>query len=276
VRIAWVHPSWRDLVIERLAADAVGRREFLAACGVEGALLALSVAGGRAGERVLPLLRSDADWDALAEGLHVLLRDAADPDLVRLLTALADATDAALGGHGAQEADALARSCLEQVRDRWDAGHRPLALAPLEAWLEVAGRLLVDPPHPPQVAPTWIELLPGMELDDPAEAARAADWLGLTELLAQHAPDKLEALGWPDGQRERVTELVAEAARRLPEGDDDGALWAIVERAERLGLAPQAPLPEPPPTSMPDPVAAGPLAEMFGEYRLVDRVLSDL
>jgi hypothetical protein len=275
VRIAWVHPSWRDLVIERLADDAAGRREFLAACGVEGALLALSVAGGRAGERRLPLLRADADWDALADGLHVLLRDADDPDLVRLLTALAEAAGAGLDSERGREVQALACSCLEQVRDRWDAGHRPLALAPLEAWFEVSGRL-PEPPRAPAIAPSWIELLPGTDLSDPLGAA---EWLGLTELLAQHAPEKLRALGFPESQRERLRALTMEAARRLPESDEPGPLLLVLERAARLSpdfahttYGPEQPanLPVLPPLEFSDTIVD------LDEHLLVDRVLRDL
>ena len=57
MRVDWVHPSWRDLVIESLADDAAARRHFLARCGVDGAALALSGGGGAAGERERPLLR---------------------------------------------------------------------------------------------------------------------------------------------------------------------------------------------------------------------------
>jgi hypothetical protein len=277
MRIAWVHPSWRDLVIERLADDGAARREFLAACGVEGALLALSVGGGAGGERRLPLLRADADWDALADGLHILLRDADDPDLVRLLTALAEAAGAGLDSGRGREVEALAVSSLEQVRDRWDAGHRPLALAPLEAWFDVSGRL-ADPPRAPAIAPSWIELLPGTDVSDPLEAARAAEWLGLTELLAQHAPDKLTALGFPESQRERLTELVGRAARILPASEHRVTLTAILERAARLApeLSREA-------ASAPPPVVIshGALLEFsdridVDEQMLVDRVLKDL
>jgi hypothetical protein len=277
MRIAWVHPSWRDLVIERLAADPVARREFLGACGIEGALLALSVGGGHAGERALPLLRGDDDWDALADSLHELLREADDPGLVRLLAALGAAADAELDGARRNELEALARSCLEQVRGRWDDGHRPLALTPLEAWFDAAGRLR-DPPRPPQVAPTWIELLPGGDLADPLEAARAADWLGLTELLAQHAPDKLRALGFPERQRERIAALVTEAAQRMWVTEDNAALRAILARAARLvpDLTVSVDAPAPPlPTSaeLPEPSEA---TAAFEEQMLVDRVLRDL
>src|ERR687885_217582 len=64
--VTWVHPSWRDLVIDELVLDAAARKEFLENCSVDGLLLALSTGGGRAGTRSLPLLVDDCDWDAAA------------------------------------------------------------------------------------------------------------------------------------------------------------------------------------------------------------------
>lgn len=79
--IDWVHPSWRDLVIDRLREDATERRSFLRRCGTYGALLALSGGGGVSGERELPLLIDDADWDALTDRLGELLRELEDATL---------------------------------------------------------------------------------------------------------------------------------------------------------------------------------------------------
>ena len=285
MRIAWVHPSWRDLVVDRLADDAAGRREFLAACGLEGALLALSRGGGRAGERVLPLLHEDADWDAFCGGLHVLARDADDPGLVRLLGALAAALEAPVEPERRRELAALARTVLNDVRGRLDAGHRPLALAPLEAWFDAAAQLR-PPPHPPEVSPTWIELLPDPDLGDEEEVGRAAEWLGLTELLREHVPDALAALGFPERHAARVVILAEQATARLQAGaDGDGAaLEAIVDRAHALVPG----IPDPPftpsewnlndptsPWSDPQPDVGAVLAAQ-AERRLVERVLRDL
>jgi hypothetical protein len=241
VRVAWVHPSWRDLVIDRLADDAAARREFLAACGVEGALLALSTGGGRAGERVLPLLREDADWDALCGGLHALARDADDPCLVRLLGALATALAARAGADRRGELAALARTMLEDVRARWNAGHRPLTLPALEAWYEAA-QWLAPPPRAPDVAPTWFELLPAPDLPDVDDMARAADWLALVELLGRYDPTTLLRLGGAK-RMQTVADALAEAE-----------------------------LPESPPASDP----AEQILADYAERRLVERVLRDL
>ena len=73
MRVAWVHPTWRDLVIERLASDAALRRHFLGHCGPHGVVLALSTAGGAEGERPLPLIAGDEDWDALGDRIYALV-----------------------------------------------------------------------------------------------------------------------------------------------------------------------------------------------------------
>ena len=71
--IGWVHPSWRDLVINQLREDTAARCRFLGACGVHGTMLALSQEGGIVGERSLPLLVSHADWDLLGDRLRQLV-----------------------------------------------------------------------------------------------------------------------------------------------------------------------------------------------------------
>src|SRR5581483_6328154 len=81
--VAWAHPSWRDLVIGGLAEDGEARRAFLGRCGLDGVLLALSVGGGAHGERTLPLLVEDADWDALLGHVGAVVDDLDIADRVR-------------------------------------------------------------------------------------------------------------------------------------------------------------------------------------------------
>ncbi|HUG12137.1 MAG TPA: hypothetical protein VMM36_14050 [Opitutaceae bacterium] len=72
--IDWIHPSCRDLAIEELASAPSDRRRFLSACSEGGLLLAISVAGGR-GERNVPLLLDDADWEAFAESADTTMQE---------------------------------------------------------------------------------------------------------------------------------------------------------------------------------------------------------
>lgn len=87
----WVHPSWRDLLIDELAADRSIRHTFLKQCSVEGLLLAVSAGGGSVGVRILPLLLDDQDWDILHQRVLDVIADADERGAIRLINAIRDA-----------------------------------------------------------------------------------------------------------------------------------------------------------------------------------------
>ena len=207
--IGWVHPSWRDLVIDQLSADPGARQRFLSVCGVDGVMLALSQQGGDSGERTLPLLGSDADWDQLGDRLRELLRELEPRDLARLLLAL----DAALTVYDPVqelEAQSLAAQMLDATRHAWDQTHYALPVFVLEAWyrLDSHVREHVDPPRP---LATWVELHPGsslLERPDRDELMRADEWLTVAQILDQYDPTALEALGFFDQDRDLLERLI--------------------------------------------------------------------
>ena len=198
MKIAWVHPSWRDLVIDHLADDDRARQHFLRNCSINGALLALSVAGGGSGDRVMPLLETDSDWDDLTDRVHDLVPELEPPELIGLLDALALTVDALTAGHLRVEAQALAGAVLTRVAASWNRSRTPIPLSQLEAWLTLASTL-EQPPAPPELAITWTELLPldAPALGDIGALERFADWLGLVELLFDHDDAQLGELGFP-------------------------------------------------------------------------------
>jgi hypothetical protein len=220
-----VHPSWRDLVVDALAHDADERRRFLARCGVDGAALALSSAGGAAGERRWPLLREDADWDALADGLHRLCAEIEEADAVRLLAVLEAAEP-----H--PEIGALARMVVRRLAHRW-RGHA-VSVDALAAWAAVAAQL-EEPVEAPSPVPTWLELEPDRAPGDPAALERFADWLRLADLLMRHDPELLAGLGFPD----RHTGVLAAFAEAVPDDEPPLEHDLRVQALDRLvGLAP--------------------------------------
>jgi hypothetical protein len=195
--IGWVHPSWRDLVIEELRGDADARRRFLSACGAYGVILALSRKGGASGERSLPLLIVDRDWDALGDRIAELLPELEDQDLGRLLLALGDALNAPLAP--AQRAEVASLTCyvLSASSRVWRKHMRPLPVFLLEAWF-AAGALCAEPAEPPPVRVTWKQLEPshsrrigGLTARD---LQRLDDWLTLAQILATHDSAALERL----------------------------------------------------------------------------------
>jgi hypothetical protein len=209
--VAWVHPSWRDLVIERLATDGTARQAFLRDCALEGMLLSLSTGGGAVGERRLPLLVADGDWDLLGDRIAALLPELDDPATVRLLTTLAEAR-AAASEREAAELDALAGLVLEHLRRRWAAERQVVPVGVLAAWFELAERLPQRVP-PPELGPTWIERLPTTRVDtsDQSDLSHFDDWVALAALLRERRPEALAAFGFPERQADIVKSFVADA-----------------------------------------------------------------
>jgi hypothetical protein len=193
--ITWVHPTWRDLVIDQLAGDAALRGHFISHCGPHGVVLALSTGGGAAGRRRLPLICGDADWDALGDRVYALVSEAEPAELIALLSALERALEVLGDGPANQEAQVLARVALGRAAASWEDSREPVSLAVVEAWLSVSRRL--EPPLlPTSLSVTWAELLPcgPPDLSDRVEVQRFADWLILCELLSDFSPALPETL----------------------------------------------------------------------------------
>jgi hypothetical protein len=227
--VVWVHPSWRDLVIEELAADAGARRTFLRACGIHGIVLALSTAGGTAGERSLPLLVEDGDWDALADRIAVLLPELDAPEVTMLLAAIAEARPAA-----PREGTALADEALAQLERLWDRHAVAVPVGVLAAWFDLAAEL-DEPPQPPSAAPTWFDLVPSAMVDLAADAVAFDDWTALVELLADRAPAALAAFGFPEKQRLAMLQFIGDARTAADEGVALPHVDAVLRSLRRLG-----------------------------------------
>ncbi|HEX3977576.1 MAG TPA: hypothetical protein VHW96_15020 [Solirubrobacteraceae bacterium] len=242
MRVAWVHPTWRDLVIERLAGDAKLRRHFLGHCGPHGIALALSTWGGAEGERQLPLIAGDEDWDAIGDRLYALAPELEAREAVTVLVAVDQVLEAVLDDAMlAGESAALASMVLERFGELWDSAHTPVALSCIDAWLSVSARLN-PPPWPTFLSVTWAELLP-TELPDPhdlPEMQRFTDWMTLVELAAGFSPDLLGELGYSPAQgrlRRAFTDRARlERERRALTGEPPAApVWDIEEsRAQRI------------------------------------------
>jgi hypothetical protein len=234
--IGWVHPSWRDLVIDELRADSRLRQHFLGCCGVHGAMLALSAEGGASGERALPLLLVDGDWDLLAATVGRLLRDLDDHDLTHLLIAGLGAASAQIEDRRVDELESLVEYALSAVRRQWDSQTRVLPVFLLQAWFEL-NRAIPEPLDPPQLASTWIELHPGV-LDRTSgriALAGADEWLSLVDTLATHAPASLTALGFPD--REAITLQSLVYALSAADEESHELAERVLRRIRRLSPA---------------------------------------
>lgn len=238
MRVAWVHPTWRDLVIERLAGDADLRRHFLARCGPHGVMLALATAGGAEGERALPLVVDDEDWDTLGDRIYGLVPELDHAELAAVLRAVRAALGAVTPDSiAADEARVLARMTLQRTATLWESAGAPVLLDCVDAWLSLSDRL--DPRvWPTFLAATWAELLP-TSLPDPRdlpEMQRFMDWVTLCELLGEFSSGLLDQLGFGAEQRaliQRFREGVSGLRERAPWSGDTPTPWED-DRAHRI------------------------------------------
>lgn len=140
--VRWIHPSYRDLVIEELALDAGLTAVFLQGASAEGIALALSRAGGATGERNLPLLQTPSAWNALATACERLAVD--DPHsldgFADELAQVATEADSLLPeGVRAKAREACTRAAVV-LRSAWEGGSLPLTVQLLGSYFRlVAG-----------------------------------------------------------------------------------------------------------------------------------------
>jgi hypothetical protein len=89
--IDWIHPSYRDLVINELEKDETAANHFLEHCALPGIYLAVSVAGGAAGKRQFPLMSGPKSWDILQGRMLQLIRQSTPVEISSLLSILSTA-----------------------------------------------------------------------------------------------------------------------------------------------------------------------------------------
>ena len=285
MKVAWVHPSWRDLVIEHLRSDAVAREQFLRQTSVYGALLAISIAGGADGTRKLPLLVGDSDWDALNDRLFALLPDLGDIEQIALLDHLTAAFTGLDGDVQQVELRALAGSVLERVYRLAEASPSPIGLPLLEAWLAL-GTCVGLPPDVAALKRTWAELVPSASppLDDPRALQRFVDWLTLADLLGRRCSQTLDDLGFQMQSRPIISgflEQVDASIEFIPIYESNPLIAAVMlietlhptSTARRLAavLRPDPNFADPPSVHLPDHVE-----EIAPDVFDIERVLSDL
>ena len=238
MRVAWVHPSWRDLVIEHLAIDGAARAHYLRSSSIQGTLLALSAHGGAEGTRRLPLLGRDGDWDAVNDRVYALVPDLEATELIGLLDAIRTVRQALRDTPAQSEADALVRTALARIRSTWAAAvDAPIPVSELVAWLEL-GAELSSRPEPPPLAATWVDLWPvrAPDLSDYPAVERFADWLVLAGALRRFDPSVLAALGLGAEPPHAVLAFVDELARAEsgPALTGTGSLGRALEHLGRV------------------------------------------
>jgi hypothetical protein len=217
--VDWIHPSYRDLVIEELIQESWLRNTFLRRASLEGVKLAVSNTGGQHGNRRMPLIRSAESWDVLQERcLALIASDVGDREVLETLANAA--SEEASGGPEYRWQSLLALVC-GAVREKWDRESTLVSAFDLKAFAQA--RSYAQPiPALPDLRPTWGSLDElfreslrvvgaNRSLDDEAFVNLTA----FAHAVMQCAPEFLREKGFPD----RYEAEIAEVFFRAESGD---------------------------------------------------------
>jgi hypothetical protein len=239
--VDWLHPSWRDLMIERLASRSDDRHEFLRKCGVEGLFLTLSVEGGATGARNLPLLPGAEEVTIARDQIRRIVYG--EPDQTARVVNLAQDLAFGLRGSALGRSEALVEPLLLACQELWDETGAALTVGNLKAWWS-ASTAVTPLPHSPRLESTWIaqdlrgELDADMELfDHSPNALKLRNWVRLVRLIQSNEPRFLRQLDFPDSYDEVWDAIFGAAQTELESEWDVSGAEEYEGWAEALTLA---------------------------------------
>lgn len=239
--IDWIHPSYRDLVIEELVQNSDLRNTFLKRASLEGVKLAVSDTGGRYGSRRLPFIRSAESWDILRERcLSLVTADAGDREV---LETLANAASQNASAEEPSRWTRLLAAICEVVQEKWDAEVRIIPAIDLQA-LAKARKYAEPKPALPNLQPTWESLV--AHFRESLRVANDGDQLdygafdnltAFAEAVALCDSKFLDDVGFPGKYEAEMTAILYNARTEMsddPYTIDPDELRAIAGRGDSI------------------------------------------
>jgi hypothetical protein len=239
----WIHPSYRDLVVEQLAEDGGLRSTFLRMMDLEGVKLAVSQAGGATGARVLPLLRTAEDWESLADRCTEIAKAGDTQNALALIRVLSSAT-VDLETSSNTRLKGILGVCCSIIKDMWNERAQAIKHAELREYF--ATSVLVEPlPISPKLGPTWqsatsklrTTIRDSMEGSDVLDADAISEWVSLAHLLTSNEPRFMRQVGFPIAFVGDVAQLLVAINKECelePDFERAEDLWAESERFDTL------------------------------------------
>ena len=245
--VQWIHPSYRDLIIEQLSLDMSLRSRFLKVMNLEGIKLTVSQAGGGRGDRRMPLLVSDDDWVLLSARSLQVLESLEVAKAVSTLRVFRSAMVDAIGSDRAR-LSAILGSCCDAIRIRLDTTQDVIRSGQLRELFE--STVMVDPlPALPQLGPTWkaatsalrATIKSSIEESTSIDEEVVAEWTRLAELLETNEPRFMRQAGYPQAFSDDIAQLIAitrrEADKEADDFEEPDDLMAEAERMDTLEKA---------------------------------------
>jgi hypothetical protein len=254
-RVEWIHPSYRDLVIEQLGDGGTLKSAFLNRMNLAGIKLALSDAGGPTGTLRFPLMSNAKDWKTLHDRTLEVARSSDVKDCAALLAVLIAALDSSVGLERSTLLSILTTTC-HLVREQWDSCRAKLNASAIRAYAAASERTSAMEPMPVLDA-SFQEALQNLtrqaideESDFLFEYSDLDELLSMVEEIRKSEPRLLRRLNFPESVYETFQAVLARVDEALkldrdydsPDGYDSeaDASFGLAASLKRLAnLAPR-------------------------------------
>jgi hypothetical protein len=202
------------------------RARFLETAGPGGIVLALSSAGGATGERSLPLMRSDRDWEILEARTQELIGSLASYEqqliLLRGLLAPLLRANASFPDDARKRIRSIAAHALETLRVTWDERAKPLGVRNLATFYELSVSARIDIASP-KLESSWSDAVEDLREAVtkgwfPEDLQAMVEFGEMVRILARNEPRFLRVVGWPEAMEQElgiVSGLIAERVMNL-------------------------------------------------------------
>ena len=220
-KLQWIHPSWRDLVVEHLMNHQSKRAKFLSRCGLDGLRLALSTGGGSSGERSIPFLQSESDWISFQSRIGDIAKCAnyeLQQNTLRLLSETLRSDDLKANSTNSSRVKNLSFNFLTSLKDNWDSDGKVISKEGLEAFYELSTRINLLVPSP-LLQETWNEAWSSftrlMQNADDASVLRDAivKLIPLLTIILRNEPRWLVLKNFPADFQSSGEQIIAAASQ---------------------------------------------------------------
>jgi len=204
VLVDWIHPSYRDLVVEELASDPVLRKSFLDGMGLEGIKLALSDPTRKGISTAFLLVASEDEWRTVTRRCLALVDESTRSEQVDLLETLFNATKRPTTELQNMRLSEIVRLTCLAVHKQWNQPTTVLSARDLAAYCK-ASSLATPLPPIPDLRESWEAAIGSFraqlaewESSDQLEVDELHSWVELIEVIARQEPRFLVQTRFPE------------------------------------------------------------------------------
>ena len=210
----WIHPSYRDLVIEELAADPMLRQRILISITLSGLKVAVSDTSGPEGEKKYLLIGTPSDWKLLGQGCVSLVKSGSSDVATDVLRVLTSAAQNATGSEIYSELSRIIQDVCDAIREQWDANETIFTAGQLRTFCQ-SSLLSSALPTLPKFDNVWLTVikrirsfLPLWEEDKMVDSDLVEEWTRLATIIAENEPRFLRKNEFPTRYIETAQRIV--------------------------------------------------------------------